>query len=147
MVAATGASKTEVLAALDDLRAWYGDPSRGIAMEEVAGGFRLVTRPQYAAILEKLFARPYAPLSRAALETLVIIAYRQPITRLEIEAIRGIKSEGVIATLVERGLIKEVGRGDTPGRPVLYGTTNLFLEHFGLRNISDLPPIETGQPG
>jgi len=147
MVKATGASREEVLAALEEVKGWYGSPSRGLALEEIAGGYRLVTRPQYASVLEKLFARPYSPLSRAALETLAIVAYRQPITRLEIESIRGIKSESVIATLVERGLIKEVGRGDGPGRPVLYGTTNLFLEYFGLRDISELPPIETAQPG
>ncbi len=104
---------------------------------------RLVTRPEYAPVLMSLQRlRLKSRLSRAAVETLTIVAYRQPISRPEIEQLRGVGTESVLAHLLERRLIRVVGRKATPGRPVLYGTTREFLEHFGLRDLEDLPPFE-----
>ena len=129
-----------VAAALEQLERHYAE-GHGVELRQVAGGYRLVTRPEFAAFIERLH-RPRRPsLSRAALETLAIIAYRQPITRAEIEAVRGVSVESPLATLLEQGLIAEVGRRDGPGRPILYGTTPRFLEAFGLRDLSQLPPL------
>lgn len=114
-----------------------------LTIRQVAGGYQIVTRSQLAPWLDKL-GRPviHAPLSMAAMETLAIIAYQQPITKNEIEQIRGVRSDSAINTLVERELILEVGRKDGPGRPILYGTTDQFLIYFSLRSLQDLPPRE-----
>ncbi|HHY98148.1 MAG TPA: SMC-Scp complex subunit ScpB [Firmicutes bacterium] len=121
----------------------YNEGRHGIQIVEVAGGYQMVTRPAYAEYLEKAEkGNRTSPLSRPSLETLAIIAYRQPITRAEIEAIRGVKCDGVIATLLDRGLICEAGRKDSIGRPILYGTTPEFLRYFGLRSLEDLPPAQ-----
>jgi segregation and condensation protein B len=107
---------------------------------EVAGGYQLLTRPEFAGYLERFDTVPRpSRLSAPALETLAIIAYRQPLGRLEVEYIRGVGSSGVIRTLQERGLIDVVGRGEGIGRPLLYGTTSRFLEHFGFQSLDDLP--------
>lgn len=109
----------------------------------IAGTWQLVTHKRLAPYLQKLAMAPTpSSLSQAALETLAIIAYRQPITRIDIEDIRGVKSDRALGTLVARGLIEDVGRADGPGRPFLYGTTREFLDHFGLQTPRDLPPIE-----
>ena len=114
----------------------------GIVLSDVDGSFVLMSRPEYAPFIENLSARQRpAPLSPASMETLSIIAYRQPVTRGEIDRIRGVSSDSSIATLTERGLIAEVGRRNSVGRPVLYGTTPEFLMYLGLASLSDLPPL------
>ncbi len=129
--------------AVETLRAACEAPGRGLAVVDVAGGIRLVTRPELAPILLQLQRlRLKSRLSRAALETLAIIAYRQPISRPEVEQLRGVGTESVLTHLLERRLVRVVGRKPGPGRPILYGTTREFLEHFGLRDLSDLPPFE-----
>ncbi|MBI2878104.1 MAG: SMC-Scp complex subunit ScpB [Candidatus Rokubacteria bacterium] len=141
-------SREEALAVVSALQARYDAPGRGLAVAEVAGGYRMWTRPELAPWLLKLRrAQAKARLSRAALETLVIIAYRQPLARPEIEQLRGVNAEGVLAHLLERRLIRVVGRKETPGRPLLYGTTREFLLHFGLRDLSELPPFEAPAEG
>jgi segregation and condensation protein B len=137
-------------ATVDTLRVACDEPGRGLAVVEVGGGIRLVTRPEHAPVLMSLQRlRLKSRLSRAAVETLTIIAYRQPISRPEIEQLRGVGTESVLTHLLERRLVRVVGRKATPGRPVLYGTTREFLEHFGLRDLEDLPPFEppAGGPG
>lgn len=137
-------------AAVDVLRAACEEPGRGLAVVEVGGGVRLVTRPEHASVLMSLQRlRLKSRLSRAAVETLTIIAYRQPISRPEIEQLRGVGTESVLTHLLERRFVRVVGRKATPGRPVLYGTTREFLEHFGLRDLEELPPFEppAGAPG
>ncbi len=114
---------------------------RGLMVQEVAGGFRLATRPAAHPWIQRLQQVKPARLSRAALETLAIIAYKQPITRAEIEAIRGVAVDGVMRTLVERSLIRMLGRKPEAGRPILYGTSNAFLEHFGFRDLGELPSL------
>jgi segregation and condensation protein B len=128
---------------------------RGLKLALVAGGYELCTRPEYAEFVARLHQPHRFRLSRAALETLAIIAYRQPVTRPEIEAIRGVNSDGVISTLLNYRLIREAGRKEAPGRPVLYRTTEDFLLHFGLGSVGDLPRLdalpapgpEEGRPG
>lgn len=132
-----------VRAAFEELAAEYDSAERGFELREVAGGFQLYTRREHAEWVRRLLARDRAEkLSRAALETLAVIAYKQPIPRAEIERIRGVNVDGVLKTLLERGLIRVMGRMDAVGRPLLYGTTDEFLRHFGLRNLSELPKIE-----
>ncbi|MDU2066269.1 MAG: SMC-Scp complex subunit ScpB, partial [Sporomusaceae bacterium] len=114
---------------------------RGLAIVEVAGGFQFCTKPEFAAYIEQLGQVQDAKLSAAALETLAIIAFRQPVTRQEVEQVRGVKAERIISQLVERGLIRELGRKDAIGRPILYGTTEGFLQSFGLRSLKELPDL------
>jgi segregation and condensation protein B len=116
--------------------------NRGITLVQMAGAYQLVTKKEYSPYLKKLVDSPHtSTLSQAALETLAIIAYKQPITRMEIEEIRGVKTERPLHTLVGKALIKEVGRVEGAGRAYLYGTTKAFLDYFGLKNIEDLPPL------
>ncbi len=137
----------EAQASVDALRAACESPDRGLGVVELAGGFRLVTRPELAPVLLRLQRlRLKSRLSRAALETLAIIAYRQPISRPEIEQLRGVSADAVVTHLLERRLIRVVGRKAGPGRPILYGTTREFLEHFGLRDLTELPPFEIPAP-
>ena len=137
------ASPEEVRLALETLRAACDTPDRGLTVVEVGGGYRLVTRPEQAAALLRLQRlRLRSRLARAALETLAIVAYRQPISRPEIEQLRGVSAESVVTHLLERRLVRMVGRKATPGRPILYGTSREFLEHFGLRDLGELPAIE-----
>jgi segregation and condensation protein B len=117
------------------------EPTRGLAVQEVAGGFRLATRGEAAPWIQKMQQVKPARLSRPALETLAIVAYKQPITRAEIEAIRGVAVDGVMRTLLERGLVRMLGRKTEAGRPILYGTSGEFLEHFGFRDLGDLPTL------
>ncbi len=131
----------ETDASLRDLALRLESEGRGLMVQEVAGGFRLTTRPDVHAWIQKLQQVKPTRLSRAALETLAIIAYRQPITRAEIEAIRGVAVDGVLRTLLERELVRMMGRKAEAGRPMLYGTSQQFLEHFGLRELGDLPTL------
>jgi segregation and condensation protein B len=121
---------------------YEGDENRGITIVQLAGVYQLATKKEHADYLKKLVESPgTAHLSQAALETLAIVAYKQPITRAEIEEIRGVKTERPLHTLSSRALIKEVGRAEGTGRAILYGTTKEFLDYFGLKNISELPPL------
>jgi segregation and condensation protein B len=128
-------------ATLRELALALEEQGRGLMVQEVAGGFRLTTRPETHPWIQRLQQVKPARLSRAAVETLAIIAYKQPITRAEIEAIRGVAVDGVMRTLLERGLIRMLGRKAEAGRPILYGTTAAFLEHFGFKDLSDLPTL------
>jgi segregation and condensation protein B len=134
------ASPAELQAALEELREHYDVDGHGVELQELGGGWQILTRAEYTEAIERaqLAARP-ARLSGAALETLAIIAYRQPISRLEIEEIRGVMVGSVLKSLHERGLIDVTGRGEGLGRPLLYGTTPVFLEYFGLRHLEELP--------
>ncbi len=141
-----GLTEGQVRACFRLLAEEYDRRETGLAVIEVGGGFRLVTRPEFDELVARLEpSRVQAPLSPAAMETLAIIAYKQPVTRLDIEAVRGVRCEGVLATLLERDLIEEVGRKDGPGRPILYATTPRFLEYVGLRGLDELPPLP--EPG
>jgi len=127
-------------AVVQELRAEYDEAEHAFQVYEVAGGYQLLTRPDFATYLERYETIPQpAKLSTSGLEVLAIIAYRQPIGRGEIEEIRGVGSSGSIKTLLDRGLIEVAGRGEGLGRPLLYGTTRKFLEHFGFRSLEDLP--------
>ena len=135
-------SKTEVVQALDILAHDLDQDGRGIQLVQVAGGYRLVTKQEYGPWLKRMDkARTAQKLSRSALESLAIIAYKQPLVRSEIEEIRGVETSSVLRTLCERKLVRIVGRKDVPGRPIMYGTTKFFLEHFGLQDLSQLPPL------
>ncbi len=115
---------------------------RGIQLVQLAGGYRLVTKQDYAPWLKRMDkAKAAQKLSRSALESLAIIAYKQPLVRAEIEEIRGVETSGVLRTLLERKLVRIVGRKEVPGRPIMYGTTKFFLEHFGLQDLTQLPPL------
>jgi segregation and condensation protein B len=135
-------SKQEVEHALLSLKHEYEQEGRGLHLAEIAGGYRILTKPDYAPWIKRLEKVKAPPrLSRSALESLAIIAYKQPIVRAEIEQIRGVETSGVLRTLLERKLVRIVGRKEEPGRPIMYGTTKFFLEHFGLRDLSQLPPL------
>ena len=130
----------EILAALQED---YSSDSRGFSLEEVAGGFQLRSDPRFSAQIGKLFAaRIRRRMTRSSLESLSITAYRQPVTRAEIEQIRGVDSGAVLKTLLSLSMIRILGRKEAPGRPILYGTTREFLEYFGLRDIESLPTLE-----
>jgi segregation and condensation protein B len=135
-------SKAEVVQALGVLAHDLDREGRGIQLVQVAGGYRLVTKQEYGPWLKRIDkAKTAQKLSRSALESLAIIAYKQPLVRAEIEEIRGVETSGVLRTLCERKLVRIVGRKDVPGRPIMYGTTKFFLEHFGLQDLSQLPPL------
>lgn len=135
-------TKTEVEQALAGLQRDLEQEGRGLQLAHIAGGYRLVTKQEYAPWIKRLEKAKAAPkLSRSALESLAIIAYKQPVVRGEIEEIRGVETSGVLRTLLERKLVRIVGRKEVPGRPIMYGTTRFFLEHFGLRDLSELPPL------
>jgi segregation and condensation protein B len=134
------ASAAELQSALDEIRENYDVDGHGVELVEIGGGWQILTRAEYTEAIERaqLASRPQR-LSAAALETLAIIAYRQPIGRIEIEEIRGVSVGSVLKSLHERGLIDVTGRGEGLGRPLLYGTTPMFLEHFALRHLEELP--------
>src|SRR6267154_107653 len=131
----------DLTAALEQLAREHEEAKRSYRLACVAGSWQFVTQPEYAPWLKALVGHKIRPprLSQPALETLAIIAYRQPITRAEIEQVRGVAVDGVMQTLLERGLVEQVGRAEVVGRPMTYGTTSLFLEYFGLRSLEDLP--------
>lgn len=125
---------------LHDMQADFKRAKRGIQIVEVAGSFQFTSLPAHAPYFEKLaFSPSRATLSQASLETLSIIVYKQPITRIEIDEIRGVKSDRALQTLIAKGLIGEIGRAEAVGRPILYGTTKQFLEYFGLNSLKDMP--------
>ena len=135
-------SRAEVVQALGLLTHDLDQDGRGIQLVQIAGGYRLVTKQEYGPWLKRMDkAKAAQKLSRSALESLAIIAYKQPLVRAEIEEIRGVETSGVLRTLCERKLVRIVGRKDVPGRPIMYGTTKFFLEHFGLQDLSQLPPL------
>src|SRR2546427_9160573 len=135
--------QAEVAAAIEQLKVEYIQHEHGSQLAENADGWQLASDPKYAQWVRGLFPAPKpARLSSPALETLAIIAYRQPITRADVEAVRGVTIDGVLQTLMERALVKISGRAEIPGRPLLYETTQFFLDHFGLRNLEELPNVE-----
>lgn len=142
----THASEMEIAATLQRVESDFAD--RGIVLREIAGGYRFASAPAARDVVEAYLLPPKSSLSTPALETLAIIAYMQPVTKSEIEAIRGVASDSVVSTLLDRTLVAEAGRKDVVGRPMLYKTTPEFLESFGLRSLDDLPPmeLEAGQP-
>jgi segregation and condensation protein B len=137
-----GHSKAEVARLLADWQERCRQEDRGVCLVEVAGGYRLVTKPELAPWVQRLRGSKPARLSKAALETLAIIAYKQPITKPEVETIRGVMIDGVLKTLVERDLIRVLGRKPEVGRPMLYGTSRAFLEYFGFKDLSELPTLK-----
>jgi segregation and condensation protein B len=123
------------------------EQSRGLRIQFHGGRVQLTTAPEIAPLAEKFLGLDVtARLSRAAMEALSIVAYRQPVTRPEIDSIRGVNSDGVMKSLLNKGLLQEVGRAEAPGRPILYGTTAEFLQHFGLDSLQKLPPLEPAEP-
>ena len=140
----TGEKSTRAIkSAIEALESFYRDNDRSFGITEVAGGYQLTTLPDFARKVALLFkSRRKAKLSQAALETLAIIAYKQPISRLVIESIRGVNCDGVLSTLTERELIAITGRGEGAGKPYLYSTTSKFLEYLGLKDYRDLPDME-----
>jgi segregation and condensation protein B len=140
------ADEAEIARVLQHIEAEYSE--RGIVLREVAGGYRFATSPVARETVEAYLLPPKTTLSAPALEALAIVAHLQPVTRSEIEAIRGVNSDSVVGTLLDRGMIVEAGRKDVVGRPTLYKTTPFFLESFGLRSLDDLPELELepGQP-
>lgn len=132
----------ECLQVLEDYGRGLEAAERGITLRPVAGGWQVVTKPELAQVVGALGAPRRYRLSKPTVETLAIIAYQQPVTRAEIEAVRGVKSERALATLLERNLIVEAGRKDTVGRPILYATSTFFLEYFGLASLEQLPLLD-----
>ncbi len=129
--------------ALDLLKREHDERQSAMTIVEIASGYQLLTHPRYASVLRTFYkTRQKERLSKPALETLAIIAYKQPTTRMDIELIRGVNSDGVVTHLLEKGLIKITGRREVVGRPFLYGTTEAFLEYFGLKSLDDLPKLE-----
>ena len=142
-----GVTAKRVAEAIDSLNAVYEKTERSFRIEQVAGGWQIMTLPRFADVLSALHrTRDKAKLSPAALETLAIIAYKQPILRADIETIRGVASGEMVRSLMDRNLVKIVGRAEELGRPMLYGTTKAFLEIFGLSNLKDLPTVDQLQP-
>lgn len=137
-----GADKKEIAAALEQIQMDLEANRRGLRLVEVAGGFQLRTPKENADWVKKYLGGRPARMGRATLETLAIIAYRQPVTKAEVEAIRGVDVDGVVNTLVERNLIRAVGRKDVPGRPFLFGTTPEFLQLFNLKDLTELPTLK-----
>ena len=135
--------EAEVTAFLEQLRFEYQHENRAFTLVEQVSGWSIVTKPDYAVWVRQLYpeSKP-ARLSGPALETLAIIAYRQPVTRADIEAVRGVAVDGVMQSLLERGLVRIAGRAEVPGRPLLYETTQVFMEHFGLRSLDELPNVD-----
>ena len=136
------ADRTTVEGLLEELASEYERTGSGLALRKVAGGWRIYTHPDTAPVVERfVLSSRHSRLTKAALETLAIVAYKQPVTRHQVSAIRGVNTEGVLKALAERGLLAEVGTEDGPGRPILYGTTPEFLERLGLDSVADLPSL------
>ncbi|MBN1586597.1 MAG: SMC-Scp complex subunit ScpB [Candidatus Omnitrophica bacterium] len=134
------AERSEIVDAIAELKQELEERQRGLRIVEVAGGLRFTTHPDTSEWLKRVYKKRFAErLSRACLETLAIIAYRQPLTRHDIEAVRGVSADAALGTLIEKRLIRISGRKETPGRPLLYGTSREFLEYFGLDSLKDLP--------
>ena len=144
---ALGIAPGEAASLLAELKVEYEEANRGFQLREVAGGWRLFTHPAYHDQVEAfVLSWDTQKLSQAALETFAVIAYHQPVTRETVKGIRGVNSDGVISSLVDKGLVREMGRDPQRGQAILYGTTNAFLEKFGLRSTKDLPDLEQFAP-
>ena len=140
LAAALEISTREVEAGLAELEAFYA--GRGLRVQRHAGRVQLTSSPEVAPLVERFLGlEATSRLSRAALEALAIVAYQQPVTRPQVDAIRGVNSDGVLKGLLYKGLVEEIGRAETPGRPILYSTTPDFLQHFGLNSLEELPPL------
>jgi len=139
-------NKETILEGIHRIKTEYEDSSKGLELVEIAGGYQFRTKPKWAEWINRLKKTKAVKLSQSALETLAIIAYRQPVIRPAIEEIRGVDSGWILRTLLEKGLIKIMGRRDLPGRPIIYGTTKSFLELFGLNTLSDLPSPKEIKP-
>ena len=139
-------NREEILEGIGRIKTEYEEGSKGVELVEIAGGYQFRTKPRWAEWINRLKKAKAVKLSRSALETLAIIAYRQPIIRPAIEEIRGVDSGWVLRTLLEKDLVKMMGRKDLPGRPMIYGTTRTFLELFGLNTLADLPALKEVQP-
>lgn len=136
--------ETKIRGTLNELKNDYESQRRGFHLLEIAGGYQLVSDPRFSETLKKFYqSRIKKRLTQAALETLSVIAYRQAVTRADVEFIRGVNIDGALKSLLEKNLIKISGRKDVPGRPMLYATTRQFLEHFGLNSLADLPPLKS----
>lgn len=147
LAAALEISPGEAASLLAELQVEYEEANRGFQLREVAGGWRLFTHPAYHDQVEAfVLSWDTQKLSQAALETLAVIAYHQPVTREAVKGVRGVNSDGVISSLVDKGLVRELGRDATRGGAIMYGTTNAFLEKFGLRSVKDLPDLEQFAP-
>lgn len=145
--AVLGATPGEIASLLAELKTEYEEANRGFQLREVAGGWRLFTHPAFHEQVEAfVLSWDTQKLSQAALEALAVIAYHQPVTREMVKGIRGVNSDGVISSLVDKGLVRELGRDAAHGQAILYGTTNAFLEKFGLRSTKDLPDLEQFAP-
>ena len=136
---------TEIRLIIEELNAEYSLSGRSFSIREIAGGFQMLTDPVYSRWISALYKRPPDRLTGPSLETLAIVAYKQPLTRSQIELIRGVNADGVLHTLEERGFIRSRGRLEAPGRPILYGTTTEFLQHFGLKSLDELPKLKEFQ--
>ena len=137
-----GINAQDIQSSLNELKQDYESQERGFHLAEIAGGFQIVTHPRFSSYLKKFYqSREKKKFSQAALETLSVVAYKQPVTRADIEFIRGVNVDGAIKSLMEKDLIRMVGRKDVPGRPILYGTTRDFLERFGINSLKELPPL------
>jgi segregation and condensation protein B len=139
--AITDLEEPEIQRLMHELITDYRTRDGGVQIAEIADGYQMVTNPQYAPWVKKLAGSESTRLSLAALETLAIIAYKQPIIKAEVEQVRGVNSDGVIKTLLERRLIKIMGKKEAPGKPLLYGTTKDFLRYFGLKDLAELPTL------
>jgi len=138
-----GYKNSEIDKAIQELKSEYESRDSSFRLQEIAGGYELSTHPQFAPwILKMEMDKRARQATQAALETLAILAYKQPVTRVEIEEIRGVDVSGVVSTLMDRNLVRIVGKKEIPGRPLLYGTTDKFLEHFGLKSLEELPKID-----
>ncbi|MBE5800952.1 MAG: SMC-Scp complex subunit ScpB [Clostridiales bacterium] len=147
LAAALELSEMETIIAVEEMQRAYNESRRGITLKRYGDHVRMETRPEYAAYVERLLQPVQRQsLSQTILETLAVIAYRQPATKGEVEQVRGVKCDYSIQSLLSKGLIQEVGRKEALGRPILYATTDRFLEHFGLSDIQDLPPLPDPQP-
>ncbi|MEW6263245.1 MAG: SMC-Scp complex subunit ScpB [Thermodesulfobacteriota bacterium] len=140
-----GVSDERLQKTLDELEAEYEEMDRAFILKKVAGGYQFRTRPEISPYILRLKKKSPSRLSRAAIETLAVVAYRQPILKAEIEKIRGVDVGGILKTLMEKGLVRVAGRKELPGRPLIYGTTKRFLETFDLPNLEALPSIEEMQ--
>ncbi|MEW5745739.1 MAG: SMC-Scp complex subunit ScpB [Nitrospirota bacterium] len=142
IIKATELQEPEIKTMLDELAADYRERNAGLMVVEVAEGYQMVTNPDHALWIKRFKQiHQSKKLSQTALETLAIIAYKQPVTKLEVDQLRGVNSDGPVKSLLDKRLIKIVGKKEAPGRPFLYGTTKEFLHYFGLKNLSELPPI------
>jgi segregation and condensation protein B len=144
LAAGTEQTQPAIEKSLKSLKARY-EKQGGLSLQEHKGKYQITTKPSLGAVIEKFLGlQATSRLSRAGIEALAIIAYKQPVTRPQLDDIRGVNSDGVLKSLLSKGLIEEMGRTDGPGRPIIYGTTNEFLQYFGLNSLHEMPPLDLG---